>query len=91
MDNLQMNIPIGVAGRILNPESGEDKWPYILVYDYGEKSGGYHIFSCSAPTFDVAPVYDDWTLKEELEAYFAAMEWEIEWSEDRPIPHHGLF
>ena len=86
-----MTIPIGVAGRILNPEPGEEKEPYVLVQDDGERTGGYLIFSCSTPSFDVAPVYDSWVLKEDLEAYFAEDGWEIEWSEDRPIPHHGLF
>ena len=83
-----MAIPIGVAGRISNLQPSEQ--PYILVQDDGKKSGGYLIFHSSSPRFDVPPVYDGWCLKEELEDYFAAQGWEVQWSEERPIPHHGL-
>ena len=72
-----MAIPIGRPGLILDED---EETPHILVEDHEYKTGGYLILRCISADFKSGIGYDDWVLKEDLEAYFEESGWTVVWS-----------
>ena len=72
-----MTIPVGVKGRIRNVGVKE---PYILVEDDQNNTGGYYIYMSDDATRPYG--YDAWVLPHELNGFFQARSWDIEWFKD---------
>lgn len=70
-----MSIPIGVFGKILDPET---KTPFVLVEDDTKgKTGGIYIFVYSDR--EKTRGFDYWVLPEELDGFFDGQGWKVVW------------
>jgi hypothetical protein len=76
-----MSIPIGVVGKIRNGDHSE---MCVRVEDDTKSTGGYLVYqwwkNSNGP--NTGGAFDDWVeSKQQLDEYFAATGWSIDWEQ----------
>jgi hypothetical protein len=79
-----MNIPIGVLGKIRNGEHADMR---VRIEDDSLNTGGYLVYqwwkNSEGPNAEGA--FDDWVeSQKQLEEYFEAKGWSIDWEHSIP-------